>query len=131
MTTRGFENVIDDIYDVMGNAESRHIVGQALQEAAVPIRDKIKENIIAGGHIRTGALIDSISIGKLTGLRKNGYRIKVGVIGNRAPHAHLVEYGHGGPAPAPEHPFMAPAYESEKQHAADLLAQAIKEALGL
>jgi len=26
-----------------------------------------------------------------------------------APHAHLVEYGHGGKSPAPAHPFLRPA----------------------
>lgn len=29
----------------------------------------------------------------------------------RAPHAHLVEYGHGGPRPAPAHPFLRPALD--------------------
>lgn len=28
-----------------------------------------------------------------------------------APHAHLVEFGHGGPRPAPPHPFLQPAKE--------------------
>jgi HK97 gp10 family phage protein len=28
-----------------------------------------------------------------------------------APHAHLIEYGHGGPSPAPPHPFLRPALE--------------------
>ena len=27
-----------------------------------------------------------------------------------APHAHLVEYGHGGKHPAPAHPFVRPVY---------------------
>jgi len=29
----------------------------------------------------------------------------------RAPHAHLVEFGHGGPHAAPAHPFLRPAKE--------------------
>jgi HK97 gp10 family phage protein len=29
-------------------------------------------------------------------------------------YAHLVELGHGGPHPASPHPFLRPAYESEK-----------------
>ena len=29
-----------------------------------------------------------------------------------APHAHLVEYGHGGPQPAPPHPFLRKAFEA-------------------
>jgi len=28
-----------------------------------------------------------------------------------APHAHLVEYGHGGPRPAPAHQFLRPALD--------------------
>jgi len=28
-----------------------------------------------------------------------------------APHAHLVEYGHGGPNPAPPHPFFRPTLD--------------------
>jgi HK97 gp10 family phage protein len=29
-------------------------------------------------------------------------------------YSHLVEFGHGGPHPAAPHPFLRPAYESEK-----------------
>jgi len=29
-----------------------------------------------------------------------------------APHAHLVEYGHGGKSPAPAHPYLRPALEN-------------------
>lgn len=100
-----------------GSAEQRGAVEGALKAAAVPVRDKIIENIDKGGHIWTGTLRANISIGRTIGVRKNGYRIKIGVIGNHAPHAHLVEFGHGGPAPAPEHPFMAPAYEAAKDEA--------------
>ena len=31
-----------------------------------------------------------------------------GIRPKKAPHAHLVEYGHGGPHPAPPHPFIRP-----------------------
>lgn len=47
-------------------------------------------------------------------LRSRMYSEKVGEYwraGARAPHAHLVEYGHGGPHPAPAHPFLRPAKE--------------------
>jgi HK97 gp10 family phage protein len=32
----------------------------------------------------------------------------------KGPHAHLVEYGHGGPHPAPAHPFFRPAWDANK-----------------
>lgn len=37
-----------------------------------------------------------------------------GVDRKKAPHAHLVEFGHGGPHPAPPHPYLRPAMESTK-----------------
>ena len=33
----------------------------------------------------------------------------------KAPHAHLVEYGHGGPHPAPAHPFFRPAWDANRE----------------
>ena len=49
----------------------------------------------------------------------------VGTIAAKSPPAHLVEFGHGGSGPAPEHPFMRPAFENEKPE----LIRAIKEAV--
>lgn len=37
-----------------------------------------------------------------------------GIRPRKAPHAHLVEYGHGGPHPAPPHPFFRPAWDGCK-----------------
>ena len=42
--------------------------------------------------------------GKVTPTTFRGAKVRAGV-----PHAHLVEFGHGGPKPAPAHPFMRPA----------------------
>lgn len=47
------------------------------------------------------------------------------IIEDPAKIAHLVEFGHGGPHPAPPHPFMRPAYEEAKTVA----TQAIRETL--
>jgi len=38
-----------------------------------------------------------------------------GIRPRKAPHAHLVEYGHGGPHPAPAHPFVRPAWDGCKE----------------
>lgn len=45
----------------------------------------------------------------------------------RAPHAHLVEYGHGGPHPAPPHPFMRPTWDSSKQEILEGIEQDLKQ----
>ena len=41
-----------------------------------------------------------------------------------AKYGHLVEFGHGGPKPAPPHPFMIPAAESERLPYLDRCRQA-------
>jgi HK97 gp10 family phage protein len=38
----------------------------------------------------------------------------VGTVRVKGSIAHLVEFGHGGPHPAKEHPFMRPAFEENK-----------------
>lgn len=38
-----------------------------------------------------------------------GPSVIIGIDRKKAPHAHLVEFGHGGPHPAPAHPFIRPA----------------------
>jgi HK97 gp10 family phage protein len=45
----------------------------------------------------------------------------------KAPHAHLVEFGHGGPHPAPAHPFMRPAWDSSKREVLEGIEQGLKK----
>lgn len=44
-----------------------------------------------------------------------------------APHAHLVEYGHGGPSPAGAHPFFRPAVTASRNTVAAVIAEGLKE----
>lgn len=39
----------------------------------------------------------------------HGPNVIIGVDRKQAPHAHLVEFGHGGKSPAPARPFLRPA----------------------
>jgi HK97 gp10 family phage protein len=41
-------------------------------------------------------------------------------------YAHLVEFGHGGPHPAPAHPFMRPAFDEGKAAAIQAVADKIR-----
>jgi HK97 gp10 family phage protein len=41
----------------------------------------------------------------------------------------LVEDGHGGPAPAPAHPFLRPAFKAKKEEAAAILTEELKGAM--
>jgi HK97 gp10 family phage protein len=44
-------------------------------------------------------------------------------------YAHLVEYGHGGPHPAPAHPFMRPAIDTTRQQVVAIIKQTVAEAV--
>lgn len=51
----------------------------------------------------------------------------VGVDRKKAPHAHLVEMGHGGPHPAPPHPFLRPAFDAMRSAAEAVVGREINE----
>ena len=42
-----------------------------------------------------------------------------------APHYHLVEYGHGGPHPAPAYPFFRPGVDASKEQAINQIIEDI------
>lgn len=54
----------------------------------------------------------------------------VAVDRKQAPHAHLVEFGHGGPHPAPAHPFVRPTVDKFKSEYPRLVTAALREKLG-
>ena len=51
--------------------------------------------------------------------RRGGKQISIGVKHSEAGayYANPVEYGHGGPAPAPAHPFVRPAFDARAEEA--------------
>ena len=95
-------------------------------KTAVKIEDQIQKST---RNIRQGVLR---RIHDVTGyLRKHtassfNRRNLEGAVREKAPHAHLVEFGHGGPFPAPEHPTMRPAFEEERPELIKGLAEAVK-----
>ena len=57
------------------------------------------------------------SIGNITGKNREYPNIMVGPRAkgkHEGFHGHLIEFGHGGPHPAPAFPFMRPAYDETK-----------------
>jgi hypothetical protein len=45
-------------------------------------------------------------------------------------HGHLVEFGHGGPHPAPAHPFVRPVVDSFKSAYSGMVATMLREKFG-
>lgn len=52
-----------------------------------------------------------------------------GEVYNDAPHAHLVELGHGGPHPAGPNPFLRPGFDTAKGGAENAVGNVVKRRL--
>lgn len=100
----GLEGV-KEMLDKQGKLEEK--IPTALRKGA----NVVCKVAVSKAPVRTGTLKSSIRVGKHK--RSGPYVIEVGLfypdIANA--YAHMVEFGHGGPKPALEHPFMEPAAE--------------------
>lgn len=108
-------------------------VDNALVKAAVPIREDMLRRTTIDPKMITHNLHNSITTGK-PGSAGGVRRIKTGVFKDKmvsaAPHAHLVEFGHGGPAPAPPHPYVRPAFDAQADNAFRIIREELEKALG-
>lgn len=132
----GFDSLLTDIAamaarldaDSTGAATARNI----LEAAALPIHQQMKVNASSNPQIITGVLHDSIAVGSVKKRRRGGKHITIGV--HRKEHgayyATPVEYGHGGPAPAPAHPFIRPAYDTRADESYAIIREGLRDALG-
>lgn len=108
-------------------------VDRALVKAAKPVRQDMLARTLVDPRRRTGNLHGSITTGRPTSSANGVRRIKTGVFKGKmattAPHAHLVEFGHGGPAPAPPHPFVRPAFDAQKETAFRIIREELGKAI--
>lgn len=107
---------LDAVGDLEVKARGALIAGAEVllpaMQAAAPVRAASN----GGTHIR-----DKLEYR----VRSNGGRPVAPVGAWDAPVAYFVEFGHGGPKPAPAHPFLEPAAASVE----DAVLAAIKEEL--
>ena len=110
-----------------GGRATRYI----LQQAAEPVLRQMLHNAETDPKMRSHKLRNSIKIGKVVKRRKGGYRVTVGVhrIDGGAEYANPVEFGHGGPHPAPAHPFVRPAFDAVKDEAYEQVKKDLQTAL--
>lgn len=134
----GFEDLLAEIGEMASklDPDSAYVAG-ALTDAAVPIYDQMKVNASTDPKIRTSRLYDAIRIGPVTSRRRySGKSVTIGVSysgSKKAPHAHLVEFGHAGPKanspPTPPHPFVRPAFDAKQEAAYAIVRERLKNAL--
>ena len=115
---QGFSELQSDLVAMALSLENGSGVDRALQAGAAPIEQQMLSNASSDPKIITGALHGSIHTDRVK-QRRGGKQISIGVKHSEAGayYANPVEYGHGGPAPAPAHPFVRPAFDARAEEA--------------
>lgn len=131
----GFDSLMTDIGNMANTMDAdgagAPIAKCILQAAAQPIHQQMKSNASRDPKIITGDLHESIAIGNVRKRRYSGKSITIGVHRKErgAYYATPVEYGHGGPAPAPAHPFIRPAYDTRADEAYEIIREGLRDAI--
>ena len=131
MELQGFGDLQNDLTNMAAEMEFGSGVNRALQAGAKPIEEQMLRNASSNPKIITDALHSSIHTGSVKKRRMGGKAITVGVHRKEkgAFYATPVEYGHGGPAPAPAHPFVRPAFDTKAEEAYDAIKQVLRDEL--
>ena len=135
LDTQGFDGLASDIAGMASRMDAdgagAPVARRILEEAAQPIHRQMKANASKDPKIITGVLNRSIRIGPVKKRRKSGKNITIGVHRKEegAYYATPVEYGHGGPAPAPAHPFIRPAYDTRADEAYGIIRDGLRDAI--
>lgn len=135
LDTDGFDSLMTDIAGMASRMDAdgadAPVAKRILEAAAVPIYEQMKANASSDPKIITGVLNRSIQTGKVRKRRYSGRSITIGVHRKEegAYYAPPVEYGHGGPAPAPAHPFIRPAYDTRSDEAYEIIRDGLRDAI--
>jgi HK97 gp10 family phage protein len=113
--------------DGAGSATAKKI----LLAGAEPIHQQMKANASKDPQIITGALHRSIQIGSVRKRKYSGKSVTIGVhhSAEGAYYANPVEFGHGGHAPAPAHPFVRPAFDTRADEAYNEMKRVLRDEL--
>lgn len=116
---QGFGDLQNDLTNMASELQFGTGVNRALEAGAAPIERQMKANASTNPKKITGILHGSIRTGRVKQRRLGGKAITIGVSHKEqgAYYANPVEFGHGGPAPAPAHPFVRPAFDTRKEDA--------------
>lgn len=137
---------------VVHSALQKTILKKATAAAGRIVRDSVREHaptraVVAGNIVDLRLLKRSITV-KVKTYRggdsavaiigpRTGMKAQIGVV-SRGPNkgkpimedpskiGHLVEFGHGGPHPAPAHPFVRTGFEATKDAAAEAMRSTIE-----
>ncbi len=130
---RGLDDLSNDLSAMAAAlSEDGPVINKALKAGAVPIEEQMKMNASSDPKIISGDLYSSI---RTHGVRQkrggSGKQITIGVKHSEkgAYYSNPVEYGHGGPTPAPMHPFVRPAFDVRYPDACEEIKRVLRDAL--
>ena len=133
----GLDNLMTDIARMASSMDAEGAgtptARRILTEAAQPIHQQMKANASKDPQPRSGDLRKALNIGKVKRSKKRGQHITIGVHrkdwDNEDYYPAYVEYGHGGPAPAPAHPYIRPAFDTRQDEAFEIIRDGLRDAL--
>ena len=125
---RGFDDLENDLLNMASALDNGSAVNRALRAGAKPIEEQMLKNASSDPKIITGELYGSIRTSNIKGGAK-GKRITIGVHhqDNAAYFSNPLEHGHGGPAPAPAHPFVRPAFDTQSDTAYEEIKNVLRD----
>ena len=129
LETQGFGDLENDLTNMAAALEFGSGVDRALLAGAKPIEEQMLHNASTDPKIISGDLHDSIRTGSVKKKRDGGKRITIGVHHSErgAFYSNPVEFGHGGPAPAPAHPFVRPAFDVKAPEAFEEMKRVLRD----
>jgi HK97 gp10 family phage protein len=116
-----FERQANRLIKDVNESKTRLLLGQARL-----VRDRIKQKAPLGP---TGNLKKAVYASAIPPSLSSEAVAFAGVRPRKAPHAHLVEFGHAGPHPAPPHPFVRPAWDEVKFQVAENIQRGLQKAV--
>ncbi len=137
LDTNGFQELVGDITKMAQrlntDSDGASVAKRVLQQAAVPIHEQMKSNASRDPQIITDKLHSAIKTGNVKRRRNGGQHITIGVHrkdwNEEDYYPAYVEYGHAGPAPAPAHPYIRPAYDTRQDEAYGIIRNGLMQEL--
>lgn len=137
LDTDGFQDLMADITRMASRLDTEGaksaVTNHILEAAAAPVEEQMKANASRDPQIITNKLHGAIHTGRVKRRSNGDKHITIGVHrkdwDDEDYYPAYVEYGHGGPSPAPAHPYIRPAYDATENQAYEIIRQGLRDAL--
>ena len=127
ITLSGTEVLLSDLEKMIPSDTN---VDAALAEGAEVIAREMRQL----APVKSGKLKSAIKVG-IARNGRNGRQVTVGIhrrdFSGDDYYPAYVEYGHGGPRPAPPHPYIRPAFDLKKDEAWSIIKQAVIDKMNI